>query len=232
MRLLLLTYLLLFCGCSFAISPEGLLKKMKTAQKEQNYSYTMSYNVFMGHQSKLVHETYEGNMIKYGDNYFQNLQGTEWVYTPDFTVRIQSKSKQLMISNPMKSMQRVIDLDAISFNSDEMKVIENEGSYEMVITYKSNGISQFEKVTFSVDKETFFMKELNTFYAGERAYLNEDGSTVSGRPKVTITFSDIELNPRIDKSIFDIKNYLVVVAKKAKPTEKYKDYKVHDTRAK
>jgi hypothetical protein len=95
---------------------------------------------------------------------------------------------------------------------------DNQGCYD--IKMKSG---EYSRAKLYFDKKTFFITKLILFYRKE-TILNQDGVGKKEKPRLEITYTDIQESPVFAANEFSESKYVVKGGKNFKCIEKYKDY--------
>ncbi len=193
------------------------------------YSMDVKHSSYAGHESAVPVETQSGKYVKSGLNYYSNLLGIETIQNGEAKLVVAKNERYMLLSDKDKLKNMVVDQDYLNHVLDQAESIKKTAlgkQVKYIIKLKSG---ELESYTITVN-ENNFITELGIFYRKERQWKNKQGQVTKGKPKLLVSYSNIKLNPSINKERFSFNKYLRVSGKTYKPSSAFVNYNFTDTR--
>jgi hypothetical protein len=196
----------------------------------QQYSSTLVYQTFAGHNSQIAVETKSSLVLKLKDAWYSQMEGVVTLQKNKMVLTIDSVERNFVIAKPSgHSAGSVLDeRDIIGLLSTcknvSKAVIDGHTAYRL--NFKKGGA--YERIDLILDQKTFF-KKIILFM--ENSYpVSEENPEVQEKPRLEISLVDFSETKRIDKSLFELSTYIIVKDNKITPSRNYQDYTISDTR--
>jgi hypothetical protein len=223
------TYLLfLFASLPYFHAAAGdyktdLRKISEAYQKAGSVQMTINYSLYLG-SSPVPYETHTGTIVKSGENFLVKQFDTEIVINRKYAVVADHSAKVVMVDFAPKKAERELSA-GMNFNVDslmallyksvtELQAKEGQKGYRLVF----NEGNEYESIDLFFNTKTYFVEEVQMRYAEP---VEADG--ISGRPRVTITYSGISVSKK-SASAFSEKKFLTMRSGKFHLNEQYKEY--------
>lgn len=231
MKIAFFLWMLIFSVPCFSMNAKELISKMQKIYNDKAHiEYSCTYELFKGHKSDVVEESYKGFFYRNKSNVYQKIDETEFVYAPEFFLQISHSEKMISLAQPQKMMNTPVDLDlALKFCS-KTEVEEKDGYYGITLTIKNDSDLPFSVVKMRIDKKKFFLERLDIYYSETLDFSQEYNKNDPARPHLKIVFSEPKQNPK-GLNYFELDRYFSKSSSGIlKLTEKYTGYTLIDNR--
>lgn len=222
---------LIFSTSSFSMTAKDLISKMQKIYNDKSHiEYTCTYELFKGHKSDVVEESYKGFFYRNKSNVYQKIDETEFVYATDFFVQISHSEKMISLSQPQKLINTTVDLDLALKHCSKTEVEEKEGYYAVTLIIKNSSDLPFSVVKMRINKKKYFLERLDVYYSEALDFSQEYNKNDQDRPHLKITFAEPKLNPKT-LNYFELDRYFLKNSSGIlKLVEKYVGYTLVDNR--
>ena len=96
MKQLFLLLILLSSNSLFGMSVTELIKKMQQVYSDKStFEYHCTYELFKGHKSDVVEESYKGYVYRNKSEVYQTIDESEFNYAKDFFLQISNSDKMI-----------------------------------------------------------------------------------------------------------------------------------------
>ena len=188
---------LIFSIPSFSMNAKELIGKMQKNYNDKSHiEYSCTYELFKGHKSDVVEESYKGFFYRNKANVYQKIDETEFVYSSDFFLQISHSEKMISLGQSQKLVNTTVDLDLALKYCSKTGVEEKEGYYAVTLTIKNTADLPFSVVKMRIDKKHFFLERLDIYYSESIDFSQEYNKNDQERPHLKITFNEPKLNPK------------------------------------
>jgi len=224
----LMAALLLVCSLKAQTVAEVFkLVNSKYAQTE-NVSMDIKYELFANYSAALPYESSSGSYVKQGSNFCSSLLGITTMQNKKYAVSVSETDKMIVVSNPDKSEKApsIIEIDSLlkRCTSTEMRKT-NDGITVCVLHFENAPFCEFDRIEIEVGTNSF-VTSITLFYR-EAVNLNEtDPQLKKEKPKLVITYSNINTNPVIKADQFSEKTYIIDNGEKITGAPAYSTYRI------
>tara|TARA_R110002096_G_scaffold399596_1_gene596030 strand:- start:395 stop:1096 length:702 start_codon:yes stop_codon:yes gene_type:complete len=233
MRFLCLLSILFLSSIATAIDVNDILQKVRANYSDsKSIEYYTSYALFKGHYSKTIHSEYNGYVYKYKNEIYQKINKTEFIYGKDFFLQISHSEKAVLLDGLQKNINTAVDLDQVLKKCKSKKVIENEGYYEVTLTYPDGSSSPFSHVRMRISKKKYYLTQLDLFYIRMQNFSTSYRKKDLAQSHLRITFTKTKINLKGRKKIVDFENYITILNKFLTPKGVCLGYELIDNRLK
>ncbi len=214
---------------ALGMTVEELFVKMKQSTQSAQYGYEAKYSLFKSYNSEQVHSSYDGYLYQQGDELYQKIKNTEFVYAKELSIKINHEQKRIQIDPPTLP-------NALNFNPQEAfklcaakGITESSDAYVVTLEFSASSISPFAKVVMRVSKKNYFLKQLDLYYKTEQDFAPFGERPDRSKPKLRITMSNLDREKEQPKLV-DISSYVRLEKNKVSPAQRYSGYKIIDNR--
>lgn len=197
-----------------------------------SYSIDITHNSYEDYKSKIPHETSKGIFVKNNTCYHSFLLGIYTLQNENYKVVIDSMNLILLLSNPDRSFNNLVNiqdyLDGLLVCKTIKKSEPSLSERRIRLEFSTRSpIEAFELVYFPEGN----IKEMTTYYAGKVKKEGAKQEEIRKKPRLSLSFTNYNLNPKLTQDEFSEKKYLSV-SKGKKPLliGSYKKYKLSDQR--
>ena len=205
------------------------MREMKIwLDKHPDYSVDVNYYSYKSYTDVTPADKSAGYIKKEGSNMNSLNIGVRNVQNSSYFISMDTTQKIMLIANPKNNTKSFssIDTSQIMKQVNKFKTSSNTGESALRIEYKNN--PSIGSVEIFTDKNGE-LKKIVWYYSGSIPNLDKKDKEYS-LPKVEVVFSNYKLNVNFDKREFDEKQFFTLKDKVFVPTQKYRDYKIKDTR--
>ena len=230
MRKFIIFFFLIFSFVSKAESIESVLKKVQAVYSSNKMSYKMVYSLYKGHQSNIVHSSYQGELKMKNGQVYQKIKNTEFIYGNEFFLKINSEEKVIVLSKANSSFKSDVNIE-LPLKECISNVLKDMGSYYS-ITLKLNPISSVpcSVIKMRVDKKKYTILRMDFYYSSLQDFSTSYNETDMHQPHLKVEFSDINLSPVINSKFFELSSYIEIDKTILKPTGVYSPFELLDNR--
>jgi hypothetical protein len=214
-------------GGIYAQNAKEDFERVNKAYKEiPTVSMDIVYTVYPNHYTDASIDRQQGTYKKEKEKFYSSLMGAETIVRDSKMLTIHKEQKSITLS-PAKPLY---GFDASGMKLDELLKVykkidfinksQNEKGYVVYFKDGSNVLSKFE---FYFNAETYLITKMKLYYNRNMEF-SADGKGNPDKPRLEISFSNINTHPKFNKEDFDLEKY-VVFGKKAKLNSTYQHYR-------
>ncbi len=207
---------------------KGVLAKMKENQKS-NLSYSMTYQLFKGHKSAMLHSSYDGEVYSFDGNSYKRINHTEMISTNEFNVKI-DKDEKVMVLSATAILEQEVDVDQALKECSKSVLIEKDDYYHLVFRFNTTSSIPCTAIKIRVDKKTYQVLQLDLFYSTFQDFSTNWKKQDLHQAHLKILFSNIKVSPKEHPEVFKQSTYLSVTNSILSPNGDYKGYELIDNR--
>ncbi len=216
---------------SWEMEARELINKMNEVYKKKTkLEYFCTYELFKGHKSKEIDNSYEGYIYKNNKNIYQKINTTEFIYTSEFYLKVNHSEQIMELNAAQKNVNVQTDVDGILKECSEIKLETKNGKYQLIFYFKDNIKYPYSLVKLSLDKKTYMINQLDFYYSSNQDFSKDDKKNDFHQGHLRITFSKYKEKPEELVDFFSLKRYLEVNNKVLTPVGDYKNYALVDKR--
>ncbi|MGV3631916.1 MAG: hypothetical protein ACO1O6_11970 [Bacteroidota bacterium] len=228
--------LIIWLGISsqlLALDAQGIVRKMNEKYAScKSYSLETQYELFKGAASDVVEEFYTGLLYKSEKGFYQQIQNTQLIYSPDFFLKINSDEKSMLLEEHQDFGFSPIDFNLAVKECGEIEVKEKEGMYIILMYFKNNSAIPLSLLELHIHKKTFLLSRMDLFYSVSEDFSKTRETQELDQPHLRISFSNFDAKPKDKVEYFKLDAYLQKQDKKYIPAGIYKNYTITDNRKK
>ncbi len=209
-NLLLFVFSLLHWSFAIGQNLEEDLIKVNNQFDEERYSLNVSYEVFKSYDNNNVFYSTNGKMYKNGIEHYQEIGELEIIRNKDYTLSVDHESRVIFILGAAYAemgdqQEKVLDpvKNALKYCSKHEFIDESNALAGYFLWPEG---SEYEKLKFIFNKESFVLKEITLFFKETEGF--EDSSTTI-QPKMKIKIDDYNRTPDFPEHCFTYNNFLV-----------------------
>lgn len=227
-----LVFLLIFIsGNSFGMGVTELIQKMQQVYSDKStFEYHCTYELFKGHKSDLVEESYKGYVYRNKSEVYQKIDETEFIYAKDFFLQISNSEKLLSLAQPQKLINTNVDLNIALKNCSKTQLEEKDGYYAVTLIIKNSSDLPFSVIKMRIDKKKYYLERLDIYYSDLTDFSTEYNKKDEDKSHLKITFDAPKFNPKqvnyfiLDKYLTKSNTGILSLV------EKYSTYQLIDNR--
>ena len=203
-------------------------KEMTQAYQSENYRFETRHQSFKGYHSETPHDDLSGFFVKSGSRYHASILGTEIYQDARSKLIIAHQHKEIQLHRPDRVGEEFMAL-AADFPElyKEITMLSRGDLREYRITYEEK--AQLEQMHFTLNEQGF-LKEMELYLRNPVTWQDEQGITRHTRPKVRITFEQLDTDFDPDPEEFAFEPYLTVKKKGYEPGLRSAGYQIKDMR--
>lgn len=228
-----LLVMFLLSSTVFGLDAKEIIAKMQeNYAKAERLEYASSYELFKGHTGEDLAKRYSGYFYRDGEQQFQKMGTTEYVYNSAFFLAIDHEEKELVISKSQKVPSADMDIAAVLKACSATSITESVDNYIIVLEFNTFSNTPFSSVVLLISRSEFLLKQLDFFYAASQDF-SEDGQVSDlHKPHLRIAFTQIKLKAKQHSELFELSTYTTNTQGTLAPKELYLGYIVRDNRIK
>lgn len=228
MRVVLFFLVVHFAGSAQDVNE--VLKKMQAHFLDNpRLEYYSTYELFKG-SSEDLESRYSGYVYKENELLYQKINGTEFVFGKEFTLKINSEQRSIELENIRKFNYGELDLaETLKFCS-EKKIKKKNGFYviDLIMDVKLN--TGLQKISLKINSEDYQMNQLDLYYSVLQEFSKSNGIKELDLPSMRVTIYNFSVNPKKNEAMFEFSTYLSKVQNAFFPQAMYEGYTFIDNR--
>ena len=214
----------------YAQTANDVLKKMsEKMNSNQNFEYSLKYNLYKGHNSKQIFQSYNGFFQKRGKNdFYVKIDQTEILSKDNLNLKINHTEKALAISKDTDAQFENFDLNSFVKICKVKSYKKKPEGHEIVLEPRELSGLHYSKIILLVDLKYYIKKQV-FYYNGEMDFSNNLNESDLKFPRLEVLYFNHktpikEKKPSLSEFISSKDNKRFVVSKK------YKSYEFTDLR--
>jgi outer membrane lipoprotein-sorting protein len=197
MKQLLFLLILLLANSSFGMSVTELIRKMQQVYSDKStFEYHCTYELFKGHKSDVVEESYKGYVYRDKSEVYQKIDETEFVYANAFFLQISNSEKMISLGQPQKLINTNVDLNSALKNCSKTQLEEKDGYYAVTLIIKNSSDLPFSVIKMRIDKKKYYLERLDIYYSDLTDFSDEFNKKDEEKSHLKITFDAPKFNPK------------------------------------
>ncbi len=229
-RFLFLSLIILISGLHLqAQTISAVFAKTNEAYKNaQNLSMNIRYELFTNYTTTAPYETSSGTYIKQGNSYYSSLLGITTIQNRKYKLSISNTDKVIIVTNPVKpgKAPSMVETDTLLKQCSSTLVQTNtDGSTTCVLRFDKVAFSEYDRIEITSGANGFITKMV-LFYREALSLDETDPNLKKEKPRLVITYSDINTSPVISEDQFSEKKYIQENGKQIICTPAYSTYRI------
>ncbi len=213
--------------------PELIHKMQQVYSDKATFEYHCTYELFKGHKSDEVVESYKGYVYRNKLEVYQKIDETEFVYAKDFFIQISNSEKLISLAQPQKLINTNVDLNLALKNCSKTQLEEKDGYYSVTLVIKNSSDLPFSVIKMRIDKKKYYLERLDIYYSDLIDFSNESNKKEEDRSHLKITFDAPKFNPTKSVNNFTLDKYITRSSSGILSLiDKYSTYQLIDNRIK
>lgn len=201
MRAVFLFIGLCCCGAVSAQQAAEVLKNMQALYGgDAHYSCKCTYEQLKGQQ---VTAGYKGSVYRQGSSLQQRTDQAEYIYASDFFLEIDHQNKTAILGNARALAAAPVDVESALRECEKVEMERKGTVYIVTLTIKQASAFPFSEVRMRIDAKQYYLEEIDFFYAPVADLSMEK----TEQDHLRITFSDLKLDPKPQKALFNLTTY-------------------------
>ena len=197
MKHLFFLLILISANSLFGMNVTELIQRMqKIYNNKSTFEYHCNYELFKGHKSDVIEESYKGYVYRNKSEVFQMIDETEFVYAADFFLQISNSEKLISISRPQRLITTNVDLNVALKNCSKTQLEEKEGYYAVTLIIKNSSDLPFSVIKMRIDKKKFYLERLDIYYTDLIDFSKDSNKKDEDKSHLKITFDTPKFNPK------------------------------------
>lgn len=208
MKYLFFLLMLVSANSLFGMSVTELIQRMQQVYSDKStFEYRCTYELFKGHSSDVVEESYKGYVYRDKSEVFQKIDETEFVYATDFFLQISNSEKMISVGRPQKLITTNVDLNVALKNCSKTQLEEKDGYYAITLIIKNSSDLPFSVVKMRIDKKKYYLERLDIYYSDLIDFSNDSNKKDEDKSHLKITFEAPKFNPK-EVNYFALNRYI------------------------
>lgn len=226
-----IAFLFFSSNVSYGITVTELIQKMQQVYNDKStFEYHCTYELFKGHTSNLVEESYKGYMFRNRSEVYQKIDETEFVYAKDYFLQISHSEKLVALAQPQKLITTNVDLNVALKNCSKTNLEEKDGYFAITLIIKNSSNLPFSVIKMRIDKKKYYLERLDIYYTDLTDFSKEDGKKDEDKSHLKITFDSPKFDPK-NQNYFVLEKYITKSNSGIlNLTDKYSTYHLIDNR--
>jgi hypothetical protein len=199
---------------------------------KKHYAVRITHTSYRGHDVVTPYETREGYYRFDNGSYHSLLLGVHTIQNKKYRIVIDTVAKTMLVGDPVA--KRADEISEINY-ANSMKDVKRFLSCAVAAGVRYR-LEYNEKPMYEAYETKFntsgMMTEMTVFYRKQYAINPNDANSPKAKPKLKITWSDLNEKVVFATDEFSSEKYFTEVNKKLTPTSKYKGYRITDVRVK
>ena len=208
MRLYFIFFLICISFRVVAQDPKAILQKVnKIYFKEKSFQVDMKFLLYKGHYGEFS-ESYLGTLFQEKNKYYQKIDKTEFILTPDFCLKVNHLEKNVLLltgENVQLNFQSEILKTFDKCQEVTLKTLDKY--YLLTLIFKSTLLIPYEKITIKILKSSYHIAQLDLFYAEERDFSKRRDIEDNNKPHMRVLYSNFTDKSAIKPSVFLFNTY-------------------------
>lgn len=230
MKSILLFVVLALTVSAWSQDVHSVLTKVNETYSDKNVSYSTKYELFKGHKSNAVYSSYLGEVLSYASNVYQKIDKTEFIYTENFSVKINSQDKDLVVLAGKNNVNPELDLE-LALKECSSSKLEDKGSfYRIILSMKPESSLQCSVIKLEINKTNFTLNQIDIYYSFLQDFSAVYTQKDLNQPHMRIKFSNMNLDAISKAGLFSESSYYSVDENTIEPSGTYASYTLHDNR--
>lgn len=207
-----------------------ILKMQAVYGKDVRMEYNATYELFKGHKSNTVENTYKGYVYRDKSSTYQKINETEFVYASDYFLKVNHEQKAMVLERAQKNINLDIDLDKSlkECSNVSMELVGNY--YQVTLIFKPGSSSPFSVVKLRIDQKSYHLLQLDLYYTAQIDFSEDSRKPDYNQSHLKIKFTDIKINPKAKSQLFSLASYVKTSNNLMSPTGKCEGYQLTDNR--
>lgn len=233
MRLILTLFFIFQAIVLFSMEPSQIIEKMQHKYRQlKTYSYTSEFSMYKGHKSTQEVSFYEGFTYRNEKGVYQKISDTEFIYGKSFSLRLDKKIKSLDLLDGTNINEFPVNLDLVLKNCEKITAEQKKGYYSITLIIKKDSGVPLSVMKMRIDDKNFLIEQLDLYFSTTSNFSASIDKTDFDTPHLKIKITDFTTNPKIEKSILDLDQYLKDEGSSYHLTEAYKGYQFTNNQTK
>jgi len=212
---------------------DKIITKAESFFKNNSYAMTYKMQSFKSHAENVPHDTQTGKTIISGKNYYSNFLGIKTVQNKSYKLLIDSIEKSILITNPIDQSEYkplIENYKIFKTNFSSIKKLNTITGSKIEMLFKEK--LKIKKIILELDKDGLITKTVS-FLNISVSDNPMNKNAVKSKPRIETSFFNYKKNEKYDyKTYFDESKYISIKNGKVTPTEKFKNFRINDTRIK
>ena len=196
-------------------------------QSAKTLSFSITYTYFENANSTNPIKVSKGSVKMIGPNYYVSLDKMQMLRNDTFLIVTDNENRVLMIDSCSAAIpgnfNTGISIDTLVKYMGQVSVSEGASKYVLTITNKENTETLVKKTEISINKTTFIIEKMVVYY---KTIYDNQGSTKSWNPKMTVDYSNVKVNAPIEAGLFYQSRFIKKSGKKLLPIASFKSYEL------
>jgi hypothetical protein len=197
---------------------------------DKNVSYSTKYELYKGHKATKIHSFYTGEVLSQDGNVYQKIDKTEFIYTEDFSVKINSGEKALVVLAGQTNINPELNLELALKECSSSKLVDKGSYYSIEMTMNPMSSLQCSVIQLRVDKANFTLQQIDVYYSFLQDFSVVYTEQDLNQPHMKIKFTNMNLNASTKTGLFSQSSYYSIDNRTLKAIGKYATYTLHDNR--
>ncbi len=199
---------------------------------KNHYSVKVTHTSYRGHDAVTPYETREGYYRFDNGSYHSLLLGVHTIQNRKYRIVIDTVAKTMLVGDPVaKRADEISEINYANSMKDVKRFLSCAVGTGVRYRLEYNEKPMYEAYETEFDSKGM-MTEMTILYRKEYAINPNDQNSPKAKPKLKITWSDLNEKNVFAADEFSSEKYFTEVNKKLTPTPKYKGYRITDVRVK
>jgi hypothetical protein len=217
--------------CIAQVAKDDFAKINQAYVTNSKMTMKTSYELFQNKETKNVFQKEIGEIKRDGNLQYTKLGDIETIRSKEYNVIVDHEDKNISVlglsadPNSLDEKTYMIDLEKalkscakVEFNKEN----NNQNSYDLELP-----ASEYSEIKIIFNSKTFLLEKMVLYYS-ELQNLEDKQDGLKERPRLEITYSDIDLRPRFSGSEFTYNKFIEKNGGKLNCKSPFKDYILYD----
>lgn len=207
---------------------EDIRKVNETYAKTKAVSMKIQYRLFQNYVTAIPFEDKSGSYIRQGQNYVSQLLGITTLQNGSLKLSVSDAEKTIIVSDADKKMASPGNemLDSLVSRCSKIEFTDlGDGRKLYRLRFEKTAFFEYDMIELQIGS-TFFVEKLVLYYREAVVLDDTNGSMKKEKPKLEISYSEINTQPVITADQFSETKYVRRSGKTFLPAAAFANWKI------
>jgi hypothetical protein len=193
------------------------------------YSFDITYDSYENYTTSVPVEEKKGVFVKKDESFFSILMGIVTIQNDQQKITVDSANKYITVNGADKSISQAVNVNEyLNYLKFSERMSKKDMGNTTIYRVDLGRAAQIKAYELTIDNEGYVVR-IVYYYV-----LPTNGSTPAekSKPRLEISFSNINLKPNVNNIDFSGRNYITSDGQKISAASGYQSYKIIDNRIK
>lgn len=213
----------------FGQTATDVLKKVsEKMNSKEKFEYQLKYNLYKGHTSSKVFQTYDGFFQKRDvSDYYMQIDDAEIIMKNTFNLKINHKEKAMALYDEDKVVPDNQNIELLTQVCKINTFKKSATGYEITLIPGQFSGLYYSKIVLYIGLNHFLKKQV-FYYNSQMDFSKNLNDTDLEYPRLEILCYSLKNSLQVKKPVLN--DFVTITGKKISPKTKYKSYQISDLR--